>query len=77
MNEVQELNLDEQTEILRRRKQAILKLIEEMTDSLPQMAKVMLSTYRGLVTQFVDCLTFEQSEELINRVQNIIDELRG
>ena len=70
-------SLEPQEVILERRKQAILTLIEEMTKGLPPMVGLMLTQYRSMVCQFVDRLTFEQTEELIDKVQHIIDDLRG
>ena len=70
-------SLEPQEVILERRKQAILNLIEEMTKGLPPMVGLMLTQYRSMVCQFVDSLTFEQTEELIDKVQHNIDDLRG
>ena len=63
--------------ILERRKQAILNLIDEMSQNLPPMVQMMVRNYRSMVSQSVDALTYEQTEELINKVQGIIDDLRG
>lgn len=65
------------SEILSKRKQAILNLIEEMTKNLPPMVQIMVTQYRSTVCQFVDKLTYEQTEELIGKVENVLDELRG
>ena len=65
------------SEILERRKQAILNLIEEMIKNLPPMVQIMVTQYRSTVCQFVDKLTYEQTEELIGKVENVLDELRG
>ena len=64
-------------EILEKRKQAIKNLLEEMTDSLPVMAQSMLMMYRSTVYQFIDKITYEQTEELLNKIQSVIDEIRG
>ena len=69
--------LQEPEEILNRRKKAILNLIEEMTKELPPMVGLMLTQYRSMVCQFVDRLTYEQTENLIQKVQDIVDDLRG
>ena len=66
-----------QDEILEKRKQAIKNLLEEMTDSLPVMAQSMLMMYRSTVYQFIDKITFEQTEELLNKIQSVIDDIRG
>ena len=66
-----------QEEILSRRKLAILKLIENMSAGLPLPAQTMLQMYRGTVQGFVDQLTYEQTEELLTKIQNVIDEIRG
>ena len=66
-----------QEEILEKRKQAIKNLLEEMTDSLPVMAQSMLMMYRSTVYQFIDKITFEQTEELLNKIQTVIDDIRG
>ena len=66
-----------QEEILEKRKQAIKNLLEEMTDSLPVMAQSMLMMYRSTVYQFIDKITFEQTEELLNKIQSVIDDIRG
>ena len=66
-----------QEEILEKRKQAIKNLLEEMTDSLPVMAQSMLMMYRSTVYQFIDKITYEQTEELLNKIQSVIDEIRG
>ena len=66
-----------QEEILEKRKQAIKNLLEEMTDSLPIMAQSMLLMYRSTVYQFIDKITYEQTEELLNKIQSVIDNIRG
>ena len=66
-----------QEEILEKRKQAIKNLLEEMTDSLPVMAQSMLMMYRSTVYRFIDTITYEQTEELLNKIQSVIDEIRG
>ena len=66
-----------QEEILEKRKQAIKNLLEEMTDSLPTMAQSMLMMYRSTVYRFIDKITFEQTEELLNKIQSVIDDIRG
>lgn len=63
--------------VLERRKTAILALIDEMSLQLPPMVQLMVKTYRSTVSQFVDNLTFEQSEMVIDKVQEILDGLRG
>ena len=67
----------EQGEILEKRKQAIKNLLEEMTDSLPVVAQSMLMMYRSTVYQFIDKITYEQTEELLNKIQSVIDDIRG
>ena len=67
----------EQGEILEKRKQAIKNLLEEMTDTLPVMAQSMLMMYRSTVYQFIDKITYEQTEELLNKIQSVIDDIRG
>ena len=66
-----------QEEILEKRKQAIKNLLEEMTDSLPVMAQSMIMMYRSTVYQFIDKITYEQTEELLNKIQSVIDNIRG
>ena len=66
-----------QDEILEKRKQAIKNLLEEMADSLPLMAQSMLMMYRSTVYQFIDKITFKQTEELLNKIQSVIDDIRG
>ena len=66
-----------QDEILEKRKQAIKNLLEEMTDSLPVMAQSMLMMYRSTVYQFIDKITYEQTEESLNKIQSVIDDIRG
>ena len=66
-----------QDEILEKRKQAIKNLLEEMTDSLPVMAQSMLMMYRSTVYLFIDKITYEQTEELLNKIQSVIDGIRG
>ena len=66
-----------QEEILEKRKQAIKNLLEEMTDSLPTMAQSMLMMYRSTVYRFIDKITYEQTEELLNKIQSVIDDIRG
>ena len=66
-----------QDEILEKRKQAIKTLLEEMTDNLPVMAQSMLMMYRSTVYQFINKITFEQTEELLNKIQTVIDDIRG
>ena len=66
-----------QEEILEKRKQAIKNLLEEMTDSLPTMAQSMLMMYRSTVYRFIDTITYEQTEELLNKIQSVIDDIRG
>lgn len=63
--------------VLERRKRAILALIDEMSLQLPPMVQLMVKTYRSTVSQFVDNLTYEQSEMVIDKVQEILDGLRG
>ena len=66
-----------ESQTLEKRKRAIMELIEEMTKNLPPMVQTMLTMYRSTVYQFVDNLSYEQTEELIDKVQEIIDRLRG
>ena len=66
-----------QEEILEKRKQAIKNLLEEMTDSLPVMAQSMLMMYHSTVYRFIDTITYEQTEELLNKIQSVIDDIRG
>ena len=66
-----------QAEILQKRKAAILNLITEMSTSLPPMVQTMVTMYRGTVIQFIDNLTFEQTEEVIAKAQSIINDIRG
>ena len=66
-----------QDEILEKRKQAIKNLLEEMSDSLPVMAQSMLMMYRSTVYLFIDKITYEQTEELLNKIQSVIDNIRG
>ena len=66
-----------QEEILEKRKQAIKNLLEEMMDSLPVMAQSMLMMYRSTVYRFIDKITYEQTEELLNKIQSVIDDIRG
>ena len=66
-----------ESELLEKRKKAIVELIEEMSKNLPPMVQTMLTMYRSTVSQFVDSLSFEQTEELIDKVQDIIDRIRG
>lgn len=66
-----------ESELLEKRKKAILELIEEMIKNLPPMVQTMLMMYRSTVYQFVDTLTLEQTDELIDKVQEIIDRIRG
>lgn len=74
--QLQTLKMNE-SELLEKRKKAIVELIEEMTKSLPPMVQTMLIMYRSTVFQFVDALSFEQTEDLIEKVQDIIDRIRG
>ena len=71
------LTEEQKAEILSRRKQAIMSLLDEMKGTLPAMAQSMLTMYRSTVFQFVDGFTYEQTEEMIDRVQSIIDGIRG
>ena len=66
-----------QEEILEKRKQAIKNLLKKMTDSLPVMAQSMLMMYRSTVYRFIDTITYEQTEELLNKIQLVIDDIRG
>ena len=66
-----------QSELLERRKTAILNLIQEMSQSLPPMVQLMIKQYHTTVAQSLDKLTFEQTEELIEKAQEIIDDIRG
>ena len=66
-----------QEKILEKRKQVIKNLLEEMTDNLPVMAQSMLMMYRSMVYQFIDKITYEQTEELLNKIQSVINEIRG
>ena len=74
--QLQQFQMNE-SELLEMRKTAILEIIEEMTKNLPPMVQTMLGMYRSTVSQFVDRLTFEQTEELLEKVQEIIDRIRG
>ena len=67
----------EASQLLERRKQKIEHLIDETINSLPVMIQGMVRVYRGTVSQYVDSLTFDQTEELINKVDAIINEIRG
>ena len=65
-----------ETEKLSHRKNAIMELLEEMSASLPPMVMVMFNANRGLVYQFVDAMTLEQTDELLDKAQAIIDKIR-
>ena len=67
----------EKSELLERRKTAILNLITELTETLPPMVGMMIKTYSSMVHQLLDGLSFEQTEELITKAQKIIDDIRG
>lgn len=71
------LTLISKEEMLDRRKNAVMNLITEMTETMPPMAQVMIRANLGTVHQFVDNLTWEQTEEILDRVQNVLDTLRG
>ena len=77
MSQTDALTQEDRDLILARRKDAILDLISEMTKSLPPMVQMIVNQYHSMVSQFVDRITYEQSEELIDRVQAIIDDIRG
>ena len=64
-------------ELLEKRKTAILNLIEQMSENLPPVVKIMVNQYHSMVCQFVDKLTLEQTDELIEKVEGILDDLRG
>ena len=66
-----------QSEVLEKRKIAIKNLIMEMVDSLPDMLKMIVRMNLTTVQLLVDDMTFEQTEELLTKAQNIIDEIRG
>ena len=66
-----------QSEVLEKRKTAIKNLIMEMVDSLPDMVKMIVKMNLTTVQLLVDDMTFEQTEELLTKAQNIIDEIRG
>ena len=59
------------------RKEKIVKLILEMSQALPAPVRMMLTTYQSMVHRFVDELTDEQIEEILDKAQSIIDEIRG
>lgn len=65
------------SEVLEKRKTAIKNLIMEMVDSLPDMVKMIVKMNLTTVQLLVDDMTFEQTEELLTKAQNIIDEIRG
>ena len=67
----------EKAELLERRKAAILNLITEITGTLPLTIQLMIKTYHSMVYQLLDGLTYEQTEELIEKAQRIIDDIRG
>lgn len=71
------MSMMNESELLEKRKKAILELIEEMSKNLPPMVQTMLMMYRSTVSQFVDTLTLEQTDELIDKVQEILDRIRG
>ena len=58
-------------------KNRIKNLVEEMSQNLPLPVKMILTTYRSTVHQFIDNLTDEQLEKVIDQAQEIIDEIRG
>ena len=76
-NELKPVCTMTKSELLDKRKTAIKELIEEMSKNLPPMVQTMLTMYRSMVFQFVDSLSFEQTEELLVKVQEIIDRIRG
>ena len=66
----------EKSEILDRRKTAIMELIENMTDSLPIMAQNIVRMNLTTVRRYVEGLTYEQTEEIVEKAQSIIDSIR-
>ena len=59
------------------RKEKIVNLIMEMSRALPTPVRMVLTTYQSSVRHFVDELTDEQIEEILDKAQSIIDEIRG
>ena len=71
------LTPDQKQEILLGRKYAILKIIDEMTETLPPTVKMLLQMNRSTFQQYIDNMTYEQTEEVLDKVQSVIDEIRG
>ena len=64
-------------EILEKRKAAIKNLVETMLGTMPVMMQSLVRMNISSVYLFVDNLTYEQTEDLINQAEEIIGQLRG
>ena len=72
-----EMSEYEQEELLEKRKNAILNLVETMLKGAPLPVQTMYQMNRSMVHHLLDSMTFEQSEEILNQAESIIEEIRG
>ena len=71
------IQMSEQEKIRLQRIQNLKNLIENITDSMPLPVKTMVTMYHGTVQHLLDNLTFEQTEQIIEKAQNFVDALKG
>ena len=72
------ISATEKTELLERRKQAMLHIIETTIAEIKNpMLTMMIHQYLPMVSRLLDNMTLEQTDEIIDRVQTIIDDIRG
>ena len=68
---------EQENRLLESRIMGIKNLIKETVDSLPLPIQTMYMMYHGTVNHLLENLTFEQTEQLIEKVQSVLDSLKG
>lgn len=58
------------------RRTRIRILMEKLTDNLPPMAQMMIKPNFGLVERWLDEVSDEQLDDILDRAQDVIDNLR-
>lgn len=60
---------------LEQRKVALKNLLMEMTESLPPIVQTMVQMYRGTVMQYIDAITADQMDALIDKAYALIGQI--
>lgn len=68
---------EQENRLLEKRVTGIKTLIKDTIDSLPLPVQTMYMMYHGTVNHLLDNMTFEQTELIIEKVQSVLDGIKG